>query len=134
MVARLDHPNVIRYREYFINPYYGPTSSSSGPPAPLTTKETSAAPVAVEAATGALGIDQPPPGSAGSSEGGATSGTMDGSAHGTEQHGVEIKAAMHVYIVMDLLEGPTLVDALSGRGRLTEADVKVCLLSLFFRG
>lgn len=126
MVARLDHPNVIRYREYFINPYYGP-------PAPLTTKKTSAAPIAVEAATGALGIDQRLPGSADSCEGDATSGTMDGSAHGSEQHGVETKAAMHVYIVMDLLEGPTLVDALSGRGRLTEADVKVRHLSFSFR-
>ena len=122
MVARLDHPNVIRYREYFINPYYGPTGSSGPPPPPLASKETSGAPVAYEAATvGAATVDQRPHDSAGSSSEGGASAVIDGSGHG-----VETKAAMHVYIVMDLLEGPTLVDALSGRGRLTEADVKVC--------
>jgi len=77
LVAHLQHPNIVKYHEYFINP----SSAASA----LQTEERS--------------------GAEGRSEG-----------------------RTFVYIVMDLLEGPTLVDALARlKGGYTEADVRILM-------
>ena len=114
MVARLsEHPNIVKYHEYFINP-----ASLGGAAAEENTKKEK------EASCEGDGDGDGGGGGGGGGRNGNDSG--DGGSSGDEDS--SSNPSTLVYIVMDLLEGPTLLDALSSLGgRYTEEDVKAVM-------
>ena len=97
MVARLsEHPNIVKYHEYFINP-----ASLGGAAAEENTKKE-------KEASGEGDGDGD-----GGGGGGNGNDSGDGGSSGDEDSSSSSSnPSTLVYIVMDLLEGPTLLDAL----------------------